>query len=106
MEKFRTATQWGIYDVLVDQGKIIGVEDIPEDPAPSPLGLGLVDGIQHPLRIKEPAIRKGWLANRDTKRRGAEEFVNVPWDEALEIAASEITRVAKDFGNTSIFGGS
>ena len=106
MKKFRTATQWGIYDVLVDQEKIIGVEDIPEDPAPSPLGRGLIDGIQHPLRIKEPAIRKGWLDSRDSNNRGADEFVTVPWDEALEIAAGEIKRVATDFGNTSIYGGS
>ena len=84
----------------------MGVQDIPEDPAPSPLGQGLVDGIQHPLRIKEPAIRKGWLENRDTKKRGADEFVNVPWDEALELASDELKRVADDFGNTSIFGGS
>ena len=92
MEKFRTATQWGIYDVLVDQGNIVGVQDIPEDPAPSPLGQGLVDGIQHPLRIREPAIRKSWLENRDTEKRGNDEFVNVPWDEALELAASELQR--------------
>ena len=84
----------------------MGVQDIPEDPAPSPLGQGLVDGIQHPLRIKEPAIRKGWLENRDTKKRGADEFVNVPWDEALELASDELKRVADDFGNTSIYGGS
>ncbi len=106
MKKFRTATQWGIYDVLVDQDKIVGVEDLPEDPAPSPLGQGLVDGIQHKLRIKEPAIRKAWLKDRDRKKRGADEFVTVPWDEALAIAADEIKRVADDYGNTSIFGGS
>ena len=106
LKKFRTATQWGIYDVLVDQEKIVGIEDIPEDPAPSPLGQGLVDGIQHPLRIKEPAIRKGWLKDRDRKKRGTEEFVTVPWDEALELAAGEIKRVADEYGNTSIFGGS
>lgn len=108
MDKYRTATQWGIYDVLVEQGKIVGVEDISEDPAPSALGRGLVDGIQHPLRIREPAIRKGWLATKDRARqaRGADKFVAVPWDEALELAAGEIKRVSEDFGNTSIFGGS
>jgi biotin/methionine sulfoxide reductase len=108
LEKFRTATQWGIYDMLVSDGQIVGVENIPEDPAPSPLGDALVDGVQHPLRIKEPAIRRGWLENEDRSRhkRGADEFVTVSWDEALELAAGEIKRVAEEQGNKSIFAGS
>lgn len=108
MEKFRTATQWGIYDMLVLDDQIVGVENIPEDPAPSPLGEALVDGVQHPLRIKEPAIRRGWLENKGRARhkRGADEFVTVSWDEALEMAAVEIKRVAEEQGNKSIFAGS
>ena len=56
MNKYRTATQWGVYDVLVEQGQIVGVENIAEDPAPSPLGQALVDGIQHSTRVMTTTI--------------------------------------------------
>ena len=106
--RYRTATQWGVYDVLVDDDRIVGVEGIAQDPDPSPLGLALVDGVQHPLRIQRPAVRRGWLENPDRarQRRGSDDFVDVPWDEALELAAQELMRVAAEHGNTSIFGGS
>ena len=106
--KYRTATQWGVYDVEVDHGRIIGVHDVDFDPNPTPLGQALVDGIQHETRIQRPAIRKGWLEAKDRarERRGADEFVEVPWDEALDLAATELTRVVDGHGNRSIFAGS
>ncbi|MEE2783390.1 MAG: molybdopterin-dependent oxidoreductase [Pseudomonadota bacterium] len=106
--KYRTATQWGVYDVEVDHGRIIGVHDVDFDPNPSPLGQALVDGIQHETRVQRPAIRKGWLEAKDRarERRGADEFVEVPWDEALDLAATELTRVVDGHGNRSIFAGS
>ena len=84
------------------------VLDVDLDPNPSPLGRALVDGIQHDERIKRPAIRKGWLEQPDRARskRGCEEFVDVPWDEALELAANELDRVRTEYSNKSIFAGS
>jgi len=108
----RTATQWGIYDLTVDNGKIVAVDAIDLDPRPSTLGTALVDGIQHPLRIARPAIRRGWLnaaadgKQRTATMRGEEPFVEVPWDEALELAAQELTRVIEQHGNSAIFAGS
>ena len=106
MARFQTATQWGIYDVEVIDGVIVDVFDHTADPAPSPLGKALVDGVQHELRVKRPAIRRGWLNGRNITNRGDDEFVDVPWDEALELAAQEISRIAREHGNTSIFAGS
>ena len=106
MTLYRTATQWGVYHVEVQDGKIVGVKDHPADPDPSPLGEALVDGIQHPLRIKRPSVRRGWLEDRARSGRGRQEFVEVPWDEALDMAAGEIRRVIDEWGNTSIFAGS
>ena len=108
--KNRTATQWGVYDLTVRDQKITAAEPIELDPDPSALGQALVDGIQHPLRIQRPAIRRSWLSgsinNRNTSRRGEEAFVEVPWDTAFEIAASELKRVIEERGNTGIFAGS
>jgi hypothetical protein len=38
--------------------------------------------------------------------RGSDDFVDLPWDEALDIAAAEIDRIRKTHGNEAIFGGS
>ena len=105
----RTATQWGVFDVTVRDGRIESVAPLGIDPDPSPIGQVLVDGIQHPLRIERPAVREGWLRGgpeRARERRGAERFVEVPWDEALDLAAEELDRVVREHGNTSIYGGS
>ena len=104
--RVRTATQWGVYEVEVEDGAITAVHGIAEDPEPAGIGQVLVDGVQHKARIQRPAIRRGWLDSRDRKLRGRDEFVDVPWDEALELAAGEIRRVIDEHGNTSIFAGS
>lgn len=106
--KYRTATQWGIYDVVVEDEQIVDVLDVALDPNPSPLGQALVDGVQHKARIARPAVRKGWLENSDRARhrRGADEFVDIPWDEALDLAAVELQRVIRDHGNRALFAGS
>lgn len=106
---FRTATQWGVYDVLVEDEQIRAVTGIDIDPAPSAIGQTLTDAVQHKLRIRRPAIRKGWLENpgeRDRTKRGTQTFVELPWDEAFDIAASEIERVVSAHDNKAIFGGS
>ena len=108
MKRFRNATQWGVYDVGVENGRVVDVKGIDEDPEVSDIGQVLLDGVQHSSRIQRPAIRKAWLekSDRGRDRRGADEFYDVPWDEALEIAANELKRVANEHGNTAIFGGS
>ena len=106
--RYKTATQWGVFDIEVLDGKIAGVQGITADPAPAPMGQNILDGIQHDKRIRRPAVRSGWLhgPNRDRAKRGADKFLEVPWDEALDIAAEELARVIKEHGNTSIFAGS
>lgn len=106
--QYRTATQWGVFDVTVVDGRIEKVAGISEDPNPAAIGQALVDGIQHKTRIKKPSIRKGWLSGGDRQRhlRGEEDFVEVPWDEALDMAAAEIKRVIATSGNTAIYAGS
>ena len=104
--RYQTATQWGVYDVEVCDGKIVGLHYRKEDPAPSNIGRVLTDGVQHKLRVERPAIRKSWLTQRDRKLRGAEPFVEVPWDEALDLAGEAIAKVIDEYGNRSIFAGS
>ncbi len=104
----RTATQWGVYDLEIEDDKIVAVHGIDADPNPAQIKQVLLDGVQHSSRIKRPSIRRGWLHGESRARhlRGADEFVEVPWDEALELAASELQRVRTEYGNRAIFAGS
>jgi biotin/methionine sulfoxide reductase len=82
---------------------------IAEDQDPSPIGRSIPGTLDGPLRIREPMVRAGWLERRhasDAARRGAEPFVPVPWDEALDLVAGEIERIRRQHGNQAIYAGS
>ena len=40
-----------------------------------------------------------------TERRGADKFVEVDWERALELVLTELNRVKESHGNSAIFGG-
>ena len=101
-----TTSHWGAFEVDVLDGRIIATRPFAADPAPTAIPNCLPDAVHHHTRVARPAIRKGWLETRDTKTRGNDEFFDVPWDEALDIAAQEIDRVRETYGNEAIFGGS
>lgn len=90
------ASHWGVYKVHVKGGRIERLEPIGEDKAPSLQLQGVAQQPYNPARIRYPMVResylkKGWKAGG--KKRGAEPFVRVTWDKALEIIASELKRV-------------
>lgn len=103
-----TSTHWGTYRPRVENDRLVDLDTVPWDRRPSQIGRSLIEGITAPCRIRRPAIRQGFLRNRASSRdgRGAEPFVEVPWDEALDIVAAELKRVKEQHGNSSIFGGS
>ncbi len=104
-----TSTHWGVYDVAVKDGVITGVTPFDRDPDPSPIGNALPGAVQGPMRVRHPAIRKCYLeggAGAARHKRGAEPFVNVSWNEALDLVAAELKRVTTQFGNSAIFAGS
>ena len=104
-----TATHWGTYWVEVEDDKVVALHDYEGDPAPSIIGPGIIDSVEHKARIGRPMFRKGWLEKReksDRSARGTEPFVAVPWDEALEITAEELSRIKQVHGNKSIYAGS
>ena len=97
------------FEVTTEGGRIVGVSKFKEDPNPSSISSALPEAVHHRTRVARPSIRRGWLeggSDRARQNRGNDTFVELPWDEALDIAAAEIDRVQKTHGNTSIFGGS
>ncbi len=102
-----TLTQWGAYRIETRAGRVVGVHPFEDDPAPSPIGDSLVDNDR--CRVLRPAVRRSWLesgAGSQTHRRGTEPFVEVGWDTALELVATELERIRSTYGNRAIFGGS
>jgi biotin/methionine sulfoxide reductase len=101
-----TAAHWGSY-LLDGQDAGLSLSPLPTDPNPSRIGKGWVSAMQNPgTRIARPSIREGWLKRRDRERSGDAAFVEVPWDEALDLLAGELRRVIDTHGNGSIYGGS
>lgn len=102
-------SHWGAYTLLVDDDEIVGVEPFEHDPAPSSIIQSVPHWATSDRRILQPLVREGWLKHRhdsDGAARGSDRLIPIGWDEALDLVSSEITRVAGDFGNASIFAGS
>src|SRR5665648_241418 len=63
---------------------------------------------QHVLggdRLKYPMKRKNWEPGGGKKElRGKDEWVRIPWDEALDLVATELKRIKEKYGNKSIMG--
>jgi biotin/methionine sulfoxide reductase len=103
-----TATHWGTYLARVRAGTVIGIESHPRDPDPSPIGPGMVEALTSTARVRVPMVREGYLARgprHGGNSRGAEPFVAVSWDEALDLAAEALSRVKEQHGNHAIYGG-
>ncbi|MCE9659089.1 MAG: molybdopterin guanine dinucleotide-containing S/N-oxide reductase [Burkholderiales bacterium] len=103
------ATHWGTY--LASAGTAGGeaLRPLPEDSRPSSIGIDLPASRLAPARILRPAVRESYLRSgprADRGRRGAEPFVEVSWDTALDLVAAELERVRESSGNSAIFGGS
>jgi len=103
-----TTSHWGAFRVLTDDNRIVGTEAFAPDPNPSAIPDTLPAAVHHRSRVARPSIRRGWLqgGKRARELRGRDEFVELPWDEALDITAAELKRVIAEHGNGSIFGGS
>lgn len=107
-----TSMHWGNYLAEVRDGVLEALHPRPEDPAPSPIGPGVVAAHRSAARVRAPMVRVGWLEHRPGRadrlggRRGAEPFIEVSHDVAVGLVAEELQRVRTTFGNEAIFAGS
>nr|WP_255453655.1 molybdopterin-dependent oxidoreductase [Paracoccus sp. S-4012] len=102
----QVVTHWGLYRAVMEEGRAVGVRPFDGDVAPSAIGLDLIADRLAPARITAPAVRQSFLEGRRGGLRGAEPFVEVGWDTALDLAAGELDRVRREHGNGAIYGGS
>jgi biotin/methionine sulfoxide reductase len=101
------SSHWGAYTAEVRGERLVGVTPRPDDPLPSELLGNVVTGNAR-SRVTRPMARRGWLEDGPgaDRRRGADEWVALPWDEALDRTAAELRRVLAEHGNDAIFTGS
>jgi biotin/methionine sulfoxide reductase len=107
--KIRTAAHWGVYEITPEVTGGVSIRGAAEDADPSPIGIHMASETLKSVRIAKPSIRKSWLQSgpgANPHLRGREPFVEVEWDEALDLLAREFQRIRENFGNEAIFGGS
>jgi biotin/methionine sulfoxide reductase len=103
--RVHTGSHWGVYDVEVQDGRLIAVKPFAKDPHPTPLIAAMSSAVYHESRVTHPMVRRGYLERgpaSDRSGRGAEPFVPVSWEEALDLIAAEIARVTQAYGNEAI----
>jgi len=106
---FPTAAHWGAYEAEVRDGRLVAMHPPKGDLDPSPMGDAMAAALDDACRIREPMVRQGWLDHgprADDAGRGAEPFVPVAWDKALDLVASELSRIRNTHGDAAIYGGS
>ncbi|MGW6268870.1 molybdopterin-dependent oxidoreductase [Streptomyces sp. NPDC055060] len=103
-----TTSHWGAYGVRAAADGSLDLRAHPQDPSPSPLLDNVEGALRHATRVRRPAVRRGWLEHGpgSGRGRGREPFVEVEWDEALDLVAGELARVRDTFGPQAVFGGS
>ncbi|TYO88254.1 molybdopterin-dependent oxidoreductase [Oceanicella actignis] len=109
VEKVFTS-HWGAFRLRARGGRLTQALPFAADPDPSDIARAVPAAVHHRSRVARPSVRRSWLEGRPGARagrlRGREGFVELPWDEALDLAAQEIDRVRRDHGPEAIYGGS
>lgn len=102
------STHWGTYKVSQDRTNKIKLENWELDSSPTEFGLGLADAAVDDLRIKQPHVRRGWLESKakNDGKRGRDEFIAISWEEAFNLASTELVRVKNEYGNAAMYAGS
>lgn len=103
-KKIPHATHFGAFYAKVRNGKVYDLVPQESDKGPTVLTKGLIDRVYSPSRIKYPVVRKSFLEGKSNHKelRGADEFVRVSWETALDLVAKKL----KDTPNENIYNGS
>ena len=109
IRRYPHLAHWGAFTAIVEDGKLIRCEPFADDPTPSPMLDSIVPLVYSEQRIQRPMVRRSWLAQReksDGTLRGKEDFVEVTWDQALDLVAGENRRIRDSYGADGLFAGS
>ncbi len=102
-------THFGVFEAESD-GSALRTRPWRQDPDPRRIIDNVASSQHHPARISRPAVRKSFLEARrggvedDHQTRGFEDFVEVEWDEALDLVVDELARVYGEHGSSAVYG--
>jgi len=101
-------THWGAIEAETDGTSLRSIRPWSGDADPRDIIHNLDSAQHHPARVLRPAVRQGWLMHgpRRGAERGREPFVEVSWDQALDLVAEELERVYSEQGPSAVYGGS
>ncbi|WP_324288936.1 molybdopterin-dependent oxidoreductase [Hoeflea ulvae] len=107
------SSHWGAFSATREDGQLV-IQPFDKDPDPSPILQNMISALNHPARLSRPLVRRGWLTDGPGPdgRRGSDDYIEMDWDKALDIAAAELKRLGggiPDDGATlgrHVFGGS
>lgn len=71
------------------------------DESPNDLIYNYTSRIKHETRIKRPCVRRGFL--KGCKNRLNDEFIEISWDEALDLVAKNLKECYQKYGTKSIY---
>jgi biotin/methionine sulfoxide reductase len=92
---------------VVEENGAPQLTPLEDDPLPSRIGRGWLSAARDTsVRVMRPAVRKGWLDGDKGRNRNDDTYVEIPWDEALDLTANALRRVIDTYGNDAIYGGS
>lgn len=104
-----TAAHWGVLKLTIKDGKCVKSEPWAKlTSVDNPLWYYTPDMI-YKTRVRFAYVRKSYLANPDSPKpelRGKEEFVKVPYKDAIKLAAKELLKTRRQKGDNAICGGS
>ncbi|WP_136685126.1 molybdopterin-dependent oxidoreductase [Falsirhodobacter xinxiangensis] len=96
MAQFRQhSSHWGAFRARTTAPGVLEIEPFDGDPEPSALLRNIPAALAHPARLSRPLVRKGWLEDGPgpDRRRGSDEYIELDWDHALDLAARELRRL-------------
>jgi len=97
------ATHFGPINAVVKNGKIIKTSMHPDVKFETDMARSLINYVDAPNRIKTPCVRKSFLeGRRQPELRGAEPFVSISWNDALDLVTDKLLQAKQSYGNESI----
>ncbi|OSP56772.1 molybdopterin-dependent oxidoreductase [Pseudoruegeria sp. SK021] len=100
---------WGAFEAEIADGRLIAARPLPGSGADAQMIGDWPDLVYSSTRIRQPHIRKSFLQRGHScggAGRGTDDMIPVDWDTALDLAASELSRVHQNHGPSAVFGGS